>query len=71
MSDLDPDRFILRQADAAREDYAQLIEELDFVKWQLARLPTRKDLARTALLVSITTAALVILWFEAFWHHCL
>jgi hypothetical protein len=70
MTDLDPDRFTLRQADA-REDYAQLIEELDFVKWQLARQPTRKDFARTALLVSITTAALVILWFEAFWRHCL
>jgi hypothetical protein len=56
MSDRDPDRFTLRQADAAREDYAQLMEELDLVKWQLARLPTRKDLARTALMVSFTAA---------------
>jgi hypothetical protein len=75
MSDLDPDRFTLRQADAAREDYAQLMEELDFVKAQLARLPTRKDLAFTPLRIILgtaaTTTALVILWFEAFWRHCL
>jgi hypothetical protein len=68
----DPERrFTLRQIDQAREDYAQLMEELDFVKGQLARLPTRKDLARTALLISFTAAALVIIWFEAFWRHCL
>jgi hypothetical protein len=71
MSDLDPDRFTLRQADAAREYYAQLMEELDLFKRQLARLPTRKDLARTALMISFTAAALVIIWFEAFWRHCL
>jgi hypothetical protein len=71
MADLDPDRFTLRQADAAREDFAQLIEELDLVKEQLARLATRKDQARTALMISFTAAALVIKWFEAFWRHCL
>jgi hypothetical protein len=71
MSDLDPDRFTLRQADAAREDYAQLMEELELVKEQLARLPTRINLARTALMISFTAAALVIIWFEAFWRHCL
>jgi hypothetical protein len=71
MPDLDSDRFTLRQANAAREDYAQLMEELELVKWQLARLPTRKDLARTSLMISCTAAALVIMWFEAFWRHCL
>jgi hypothetical protein len=45
MSDLELDRFTLRQADAAREAYAQVMEELDFVKAQLARLPTRRDQA--------------------------
>jgi hypothetical protein len=74
MSDLDPDRLTLRQADAAREDYAQLMEELDFVKAQLARLPTRRDLAfkplRMIVTTALTTAAIVILWFEAFWRHC-
>jgi hypothetical protein len=37
MSALDPDRFTLRQADAAREAYAQVMEEFD-----LARLSMRK-----------------------------
>ena len=41
MNDLDPNRFVLRQADQAREAYAQVMEELDLVKEQLARLPTR------------------------------
>jgi hypothetical protein len=75
MSDLDPDRFTLRQADAAREDYVQFMEELELVKAQLARLPTRKDQAlmplRVMLGTAVVTAAIVILWFEAFWRHCL
>jgi hypothetical protein len=51
------------------------MEELELVKEQLARLPTRKDLALTPLRImlgtAVTTAALVILWFEALWRHCL
>ena len=43
MADIDPDRFILRQVDALREDYAQVMEELDLVKELLARLPTRRE----------------------------
>jgi hypothetical protein len=75
MSQLDPDRFTLRQVDEAREAYAQVMEELELVKEQLARLPTRRDQAftplRIMLVTAVTTAALVILWFEAFWRHCL
>jgi hypothetical protein len=74
MNDLDPDRFTLRQADAAREACAQVMEELDLIKEQLARLPTRRDLAfmplRMIVTTALTTAAIVILWFEAFWRHC-
>jgi hypothetical protein len=65
MSNPDPDRFTLRPANAAREDYAQLMEELELVKWQLARLPTSKDQAFTPLRMmlgtAVVTAALVIL----------
>ena len=43
MNDLDPDRFTLRQVDQAREAYAQVMEELELVKEQLARLPTRSE----------------------------
>jgi hypothetical protein len=75
MSALDPDRFTLRQADAAREAYAQVMEELDLVKELLARLPTRRDQAFTSFRImlgsAVISSALVILWFEAFWRHCL
>jgi len=75
MAEIDPDRFTLRQVNALREDYAQVMEELDLVKELLARLPTRKEQAFTSLRIMIGTAvvssALTILWFEAFWRHCL
>ena len=73
MTDLDPDRFTLRQAAEARDDFAQVMEELDLVKELLARLPTRRDQAFTPLRImlgsALLSAALVILWFEAFWRH--
>jgi hypothetical protein len=75
MADLDPHRLTHRQAGAAREDYAQLMEELELVKQHLARLPTRRDQAFTPLRVMLGSAVLsaefVILWFEAFWRRCL
>jgi hypothetical protein len=47
----DPEyRLTLRQADQAREDFAIILHELDFVKSQLSRLPTRAWLSRMALL---------------------
>ena len=45
MSELadDPERQLtLRQAAQARDDFAMVMDELDFVKAQLARLPTRR-----------------------------
>jgi hypothetical protein len=77
MSDLadDPERFTLRQAAQARDDFAMIMDELDFMKTQLARLPTRRDQAFTPLRIVVTTAfstaALVIIWFEVFWRYCL
>ena len=49
MADLNPDSFTLRQVDALREDYAQVMEELEFLRELLARLPTRKEQAFTQL----------------------
>jgi hypothetical protein len=73
MTDLHPDHFTLRQVDAARQAYAQVMEELDLIKEHLARLPTRKDQAFTPLCIvvttALTTATIVILWFEVFWRH--
>ena len=47
---LDQYSLTLRHADQARSDFAELSDELDFIKSQLARLPTRKEMARTTLL---------------------
>ena len=75
MADLDPDSSTLRQSAQARDDFAQIMDELDFVQAQLARLPTRRDQAFTPLRIifgsTVVSAGLVLLWFEAFWRHCL
>ena len=51
------------------------MDELDFVKGLLARLPTRRDQALVPLRImfgsAILSAALVIRWFEVFWLQCL
>ena len=58
-----PDRNTLtsRQADQARSDFALIESNLELLACQLARLPTRRDLAKAALGIIISTAALVIL----------
>jgi len=43
-----------------------IADDLEFIKEQLARVPTRKEAAQTALGSVFGAAALVILWFEAF-----
>ena len=40
---------LLRQADQARTDFAAIKSELEVIPKQLARLLTRRELARTAL----------------------
>ena len=58
-----------------RDDFAQVMDELDFVKDLIARLPTRRDQAFTPLRImfgsAVLSAALVIGWIEVFWRHCL
>ena len=72
---LEPERFTLRQAAQARDDFAQGMDELEFVKDLIARLPTRRDQAfmplRIILGSAVLSAAIVILWLEVFWRHCL
>ena len=72
---LDPERFTLRQAAQARDDFAEVMDELDFVKELIARLPTSRDQAlvplQTMLGSTVLSAALVIGWIELFWRHCL
>jgi hypothetical protein len=58
----DPERFTLRQAAQARDDFAKIMDELDFVKAQIARLPTRRDQAFTSLRIVVTTAFATPRW---------
>ena len=54
----DPERRLtLRQADQARDDFAQILDELDFVKSQLARLPTRSEVLLIVLRLSLGAVA--------------
>ena len=55
----------LRQDDAARADLYAIHDELDFIKAEITRLPTRKDLARVALLSLLGGAALAIAGVES------
>jgi len=64
VSMLDERQFTLRQIDQARGDLYAITDDLEFLKMQLARLPTRREFARTALGIIFCSAALVILWFE-------
>ena len=62
MSDLAHDaerRLTLRQADQARNDFAAILDELDFVKGQLAWLPTHAYVGKTALLATGSVLALI------------
>jgi len=68
MPDLDSS-FVLRQADQARTDIANLEIGQEFLMQQIARLPTRADLARAAfgvIGVIFVAAGLVIGWIEFF-----
>jgi hypothetical protein len=60
----DEHTLTLRQADHARSDFAAISDDLDFIKGQLARLPSRKELARLTLLATFTGAALVLAGIE-------
>jgi hypothetical protein len=61
-------RLTLRQADQARTDFASIESDLEAIMARLARLPTRGDLAKTALGIILSTTALVILWADVFWR---
>jgi hypothetical protein len=59
---VDDHPLTLRQADQARADFAAIGEDLEFIKAQLARIPTRGDQARNTLGVMFAAAAVVILF---------
>jgi hypothetical protein len=61
--------LILRQSDQARANLCAISDDLELIKSQRARLPTQKELARTGLLVVLTTAALVLVGFEVLFRR--
>ena len=60
----------MRPANEPRSELARIEEQLNAIRAQLALLPTRADLARTALGIIFCTAGLVIGWFELVSRHC-
>jgi hypothetical protein len=60
------ERLTLRQADEARADLYAIHDELEFIREQLARLPTRKDVTRVALIALLAGVALTVAVVELF-----
>ena len=59
-NDFGPERLTLRQADQAREDCAQILDELDFLHSQIARLPTRNEVRWLGLRLTVGALAAVV-----------
>ena len=64
----DPFPFTLRQIDQARADFAAIESDLRFVMAQLARVPTRRDLAKTALSIIFCSGISTTLFVWIVWH---
>jgi hypothetical protein len=67
---MDEDQLSLRQADRIRGDLYGLQDELDFIRVQLARLPTRNEVWRAAMLGMIGGAVAAVTLIEAFARSC-
>jgi hypothetical protein len=62
--------FTLRQVDQAPGDLYAIQDDLDFIKAQLARLPTRHEVWRAAMLGMIGGAVAAVTLVEAFARAC-
>jgi hypothetical protein len=58
----------LRQADQARTDFALIESNLEFIAGQLAKVPTRGDLAKVALGIIFCTAVFTTMFVWIMWH---
>ena len=58
----------LRQTDQARTDFALNESNLEFIAGQLARLPTRRDLAKAALGIIFCSTVFTTLFVWIAWH---
>jgi hypothetical protein len=59
----------LRQTDQARTDFALIESNLEFIASQLAKQPTRGDLAKTALGIIFCTAVFTTLFVWIVWQR--
>src|SRR5437773_5654105 len=62
----DKDQLSLRQADQIRGDLYGIQDDLDFIKVQLAQLPTRNEVWRAAMLGMIGGAVAAVTVIDAF-----
>lgn len=63
LSPAEPGRFA-----RARNNFHDVQDDLDAIRHQLAKLPTRKELALRPLYIIAGSAGLVIAWIELFRH---
>jgi hypothetical protein len=64
----DEHTLTLRKADQARGDFALIEGQLEFIAGQLAKQPTRAELAKSALGIIFCTAVLTTLFVWIAWH---
>jgi hypothetical protein len=63
--------FKLRKVDQARGDLYGIADDLEFIKIQLLRLPTRNEVWRAAMLGMLGGAVAAVTLMEAFSRSCL
>jgi hypothetical protein len=61
----------LQQIDQARGDLYAIQDELEFIKVQVARLPTRNEVSRAAMLGMLGCAVAAVTLIETFSRSCL
>ena len=64
----DENILTLRRADQTRTDFALIESNLEFIAGQLAKQPTRGDLAKAALGIIFCTAVFTTLFVWVVWH---
>jgi hypothetical protein len=67
---MDEDQLSLRKADQIRGDLYGLQDNLDFIKAQIARVPTRDEVWRAAMLGMTGGAVAAVTQIEAFSRSC-
>jgi hypothetical protein len=66
----DEDQLSLRQADQIRGDLYGIQDDIDLIKHQLARLPTKNEVWRAAMLGMLGGAVAAVTLIEAFARAC-